>query len=532
MSARNTLVVYLAAISCTLILFSGAGHISATKLIASQQDRQLGELVRVALRRTETAVDHGVNAVEKVASQGPMGCDAQALQAIRLQIYRSGLVKDIRAISANGVIRCSAFSETLEFDKQWPKRSQMIPAGNGGLRLFRVEQFYGTALGVQMDVDDGNSVAGILGLDGALLDIMPAELRPFSNVTLELADGSSIAKARPEPLSGGEGNMTAVNVNSQRYPLRIIVTIEKGALQSWNTDPYWLILTLAGMLGILFGFLLARQIVKPTDPVAALDKAIAGNEFHPYYQPIFELGSRRVTGAEVLARWIKADGTVIPPARFIELAEDTGRIEAMTWNQIERALSDMRAILATNRMFKLSFNIAPRQFLSPEFLPKLEEIVARSSAKPDQITLELTEREAFPDAGQAICAVRRARQKGFKVAIDDVGIGHSGLSQIQRLDVDGLKVDKFFVDAITDDNSATVVIEMLVRLARERGMTLVAEGVEAEAQIEALLSCGVHSGQGYVMAPPLPAMQFLAHYASHEDAGSGRLANQASRGAA
>lgn len=116
MGSTRTVWVHLLIVAITALLFVGGGHLAAVRLIDAQQSRQLDELLQIALRRSETAVDYGVEAIERVAARGPMSCDPVSLQAIRLQVYRSSSVKDIRAVSESGTVRCSAYSETLEFD--------------------------------------------------------------------------------------------------------------------------------------------------------------------------------------------------------------------------------------------------------------------------------------------------------------------------------------------------------------------------------------------------------------------------------
>ena len=125
-----------------------------------------------------------------------------------------------------------------------------------------------------------------------------------------------------------------------------------------------------------------------------------------------------------------------------------------------------------------------------------------------QIVIEVTEREAFPDLEKAAAVVGELREYGFRVAMDDVGVGHSGLSQIKRLGVNTMKIDKFFVDTIVQDGSAATIVEMLVRLAAKLKMTVIAEGVETVEQRQALLACGVEHGQGYLVSPPLPFAKF------------------------
>jgi sensor c-di-GMP phosphodiesterase-like protein len=200
---------------------------------------------------------------------------------------------------------------------------------------------------------------------------------------------------------------------------------------------------------------------------------------------------------------------VVPPSRFIELAEEAGRIEPITWQLLSAALRDLKQTLKQDKAFKLSINIAPRHFMAPDFIDNLRRLVNDAGVATRQITLEITEREAFDNLDDAARVVADVQHFGFKVAIDDVGIGRSGLSQIQRLGADILKIDKFFVDCIGKDTSAAVVVEMVARMAAGMSMGVVAEGIEFEAQAHALLKCGIACGQGYLVSPPLPVPAFL-----------------------
>jgi EAL domain-containing protein (putative c-di-GMP-specific phosphodiesterase class I) len=137
---------------------------------------------------------------------------------------------------------------------------------------------------------------------------------------------------------------------------------------------------------------------------------------------------------------------------------------------------------------------------------------ARVSAR--QIVVEVTERDELDDLARAAAVVGELRDYGFRVAIDDVGVGHSGPSRLKGLGANTIKIDKFFVDTITVDASTTTIVEMLVALARDFHMTVVAEGVETEEQVRALISCGVEEGQGYLVAAPLPFAKFSELLAS------------------
>ena len=125
-----------------------------------------------------------------------------------------------------------------------------------------------------------------------------------------------------------------------------------------------------------------------------------------------------------------------------------------------------------------------------------------------QIVLEITERDELQDLGKAAETVKELRAFGFKVAIDDVGVGHSGLSHLKALGANTMKIDKFFVDSINDESTHHIV-ETLVRLAKDLQMSVVAEGIETEQQMQSLLACGVQEGQGYLVSPPLPPAKFM-----------------------
>jgi len=412
-------------------------------------------------------------------------------------------------VDREGSVICSAYSETLEFDAGRVDRSDMLPSADRRVLLFRVDQFSGVALGVLRDVDDRNSIIAILGINSYLLDIMPIELRSHSDVLLELSNGSDVGEFflnRPAE----SAQMVSFGSVSSQYPLRATIRVESSALRNWNTESYWPIMLIALGLGAIFGVLLTRATARLEGPVADIDRALARREFTPFYQPTFDLNTGAIRGCEILARWIRKDGSVVPPMNFIPLAESSGRIEPMTWQLLETALADLYPRLRRDRQFKMSFNVSPCHLLSDGFIEKLRRIVSGARVAPRQVMLEITERTELPDLEKAAGVVKELRDYGFRVAMDDVGVGHSGLSQMKGLGANTIKIDKFFIDTITQDGSAATIIQTLAGLARELQMTVIAEGIETPEQVEALIKCGVEEGQGYLVSPPLPFSKFDA----------------------
>jgi sensor c-di-GMP phosphodiesterase-like protein len=515
MKLRLPSVVQISMVAASVVAFVAGGHFAAGLVIQGQQSTQLKELTDVALRRSEAAVDFGAATLKELVRQGAPGCDPASLQAVRLRVYLRSAVKDIRLVNRDGSVVCSAYSETLEFDNGWAERSDMLPSRDGRVLLFHVDQINGIALGVLSDIDDKTSLVAILGIDSSMFDIMPAELRAHSEVSLRLNNDSEVGQFSQKP-RGEFAQAISFTSSSPRYPITATVRVEQSALGRWHTDSYWPTMLIAAGLGLAFGLLLTRAAAKTEGPIADIDKGLARREFKPYYQPTFDLRTGAIRGCEVLARWVRADGSIVAPLSFIPLAETSGRIEPMTWQILETALGELHPRLRDDKYFKVSFNIVPRHLMSDGFVETLRRVVAGSKVSARQIVLEVTERAELPDLEKAACVVRELRELGFRVAMDDVGVGHSGLSQMKGLGANTIKIDKFFVDTITQDGAAATIVGMLVRLARDLQMTVIAEGIETTEQLQALVACGVEEGQGYLVSPPLSFAAFNEFLARRE----------------
>jgi c-di-GMP phosphodiesterase len=519
MQAQWPRLAGLLILAASALTFLACGHFAARALIEQQQTKQLQELGGVALRRAENAADYGAATLDRLNLRGPISCNPSELQAGRLLVYQRSGVKDIRVLSRDGQVMCSAYPETLEFDKRWAGRDEMLPARDNTVRVFRVEQFFGDALGIMKDVDDKTSLAAILSVDGSLFDVMPEELRDYSDVSLQLANNETVVRSRASTdLDASPENFRVVTASSERYPIEATIRVQRSALADWHQEPYVPILVCSAFLGIAFGALLRKALAHGDNMADVMDQALAAQEFKPFLQPVFDLQSGAIVGCEILARWVRGDGTVVPPSRFIPIAESTGRIERMTWQILSTALNELQPLLSRDKYFKISVNVAPHHMLAADFVGTLRKTVSAARVSPRQVVLEITEREELDDLSRAAASVAELRSFGFKVAIDDVGIGHSGLSYIQKLGANILKIDKFFVDSICRDPAARAVVEMLVRLGRELSMTVLAEGIEEEAQRMTLAAAGVEHGQGYLVSPALPVSDFVAFLDKHAQA--------------
>ena len=259
----------------------------------------------------------------------------------------------------------------------------------------------------------------------------------------------------------------------------------------------------------LVAFALILRLRQRDNPVTELERALRRGDFVPYYQPIVDNTNGRLRGAEVLMRWRKSDGTVVPPAAFIPLAESSGLIVAMTRSMMRHVVAEMGPAFAVRPKLKLGFNMTAEHFANDTIVRDIRNIFERSPIRYSQIFLEVTERQPLENLGRTRRVIATLQDLGVRIAIDDVGAGHGGLSYILKLGADVIKIDKMFVDALGSDNHSSIIVETLVDLAESMRMDVIAEGVETFEQVVALRERGVRTAQGYVFAPPLPGSSYL-----------------------
>jgi EAL domain-containing protein (putative c-di-GMP-specific phosphodiesterase class I) len=176
---------------------------------------------------------------------------------------------------------------------------------------------------------------------------------------------------------------------------------------------------------------------------------------------------------------------------------------------MRRVCAEAGAEIAKRPNFRVGFNLSARHFADEAIVEDVREIFTAASIAPNQVLLEVTERQALDNLTVARRVIAALQGLGVHVGIDDLGTGHSGLSYMLKLGVDFIKIDKMFVDAIDTERYSTTIIETLVNLARDMRMEIIAEGVETFEQVQHLRARGIRKAQGYVFAPPLPGSSFL-----------------------
>ncbi|MEH0822429.1 MULTISPECIES: putative bifunctional diguanylate cyclase/phosphodiesterase [unclassified Micromonospora] len=241
-----------------------------------------------------------------------------------------------------------------------------------------------------------------------------------------------------------------------------------------------------------------------------LPRAVADHEFTVNFQPIVDLGSGEVTGAEALARWHHPTHGMIDPLRFLEAVERSGLLPAFAEAILDQALLAAGSWRAAGFDLPVSVNVSPRSLLDARFPGAVLARLRAHDLPPDRLVLELTETLTLSQLDVVDQVLSRLRDSGVRLALDDFGTGYSSLSLLSRIPVHELKIDRSFVTAMESSAEAAAVIRSTLDLGRSLDLTVVAEGVESEPQRRALWELGCAAGQGHLFARPLPAGSLLA----------------------
>ena len=244
--------------------------------------------------------------------------------------------------------------------------------------------------------------------------------------------------------------------------------------------------------------------------MSELETGLEKGEIEVFYQPKLHLGQSRISSAEALVRWNHPERGMIRPDRFIPMAERSDRIADLTLFVLNAVVADLTLWRARGIELRAALNISARLLNSLEFLQQAEELVKAAEIPASQLIFEITESAAIHDAQQALLVVKRYRDLGISISIDDYGTGQSTLSYLQTLPVNELKIDRSFVQNAHKQGGDALLVRSTVTLAHELGLEVVAEGVEEEACLAFLKDIGCDYAQGYLIGKPMPAADLEA----------------------
>lgn len=253
----------------------------------------------------------------------------------------------------------------------------------------------------------------------------------------------------------------------------------------------------------------AERVAPPEFGVDEIVHSIARDEFEPYFQAKVEIATGRVRGAEALARWRHdAHGIVLPQA-FIHKLEASGQIDALTMSVLAKATVACRGWRAAGFDIPVCVNLSLVSLADTTLAERVLAVVSRHGLDPKHVTLEITETAAASHLGKVLENLSRLRMRGFGLAIDDYGTGYSSMQQLVRIPFTELKIDQSFVRNAPSHASSRAMLESSLEMAGKLGIVAVAEGVESRHELKLLTDLGCPLAQGYYIARPMAADEFL-----------------------
>ena len=476
-------------------------------LINRQGQEEVDTSAKRAIALAEYRVTQVIGTLDDLAKRGVNNCKPSNIEAMRQANFDAAPIKEVAVVGPDGQTLCTDLGLPLG-NRKLVASEPLFGADGYSIEILRLERGH---VMVRLRRTVGAGPNGIAALVPAFLFLpqVSSQGDPFSAYAhIIAANGTVIGNIGTRPKA--DAAVFAANLKSEKFGFGAEISMLRSSVIAGHTDLKWLGMFATGAIIIALGVFLALMPRRtPGNPVTEIENALRAGEFVPYYQPIVDIRSGQLRGAEVLVRWRKPDGTLVLPGSFIPLAESSGLIREMTRDLMRRVCAEAGSALGRRPALKISFNFAGQLFSDDSIVKDVRKIFSGSPIKLSQVVLEVTERDPIENFTATRQTIAAFQELGVRIAIDDVGTGHSGLSYMLKLGVDIIKIDKMFVDAIGTDRNSTTIVETLVDLAHNMRMDVVAEGVENFEQVVYLRELGVRSAQGYVFAPPLPGKAFL-----------------------
>lgn len=505
-SRRNIIAVVVGGLLAGIPLF--AFNYWLEGLIDRQGEVEVGTAAKRAIALAEARVRDTVGALDNLASRGVNSCAPGQIEAMSYAAFSTIPVKEVSVVGPDAQTLCTDLG--LPLGERSMLSSELF-VGAAGYWLDIIALPTGERM-VRLRRQVASGPNGIAALVPATLFLPQVSTQggPFSAYArIMTRQGTIIGEVGEKPHEAAGADFLAV-MKSEKFGFDVEIVTSRARIAAQHADLKWFGPLGAGLLliaatGIVV--LVPRRTAR--NPMAEIEHALEAGEFVPYYQPIVDIRTGRLCGAEVLVRWRKPDGTLVLPGAFIPLMESSDLIHTLTRNLMQKVCDEAGPSISRRSDLRIAFNFAGKLFSEPTTVKDVRNIFANSPIKFSQVVLEVTERDPIVNFTKTRQTIAALQDLGVRIAIDDVGTGHSGLSYMLKLGVDIIKIDKIFVDAIGTDRNSTTIVETLVDLARNMRMDVVAEGVENFEQVTHLRALGVRLAQGYVFAPPLPGSSFL-----------------------
>lgn len=505
---RRWRLIFLAAVGAaggTAAAFVVAALMTWSFAVATQR-REVASDAEEALAHVTEVYGEATAALRHISAVQAAPCSPAHIREMLQLAEGSPVVVNI-GYGSGDLVECNSWGP-LSYRLEKARAAETMPDGVGVAVNWRPKNF-GTDRAMLVLRSGGYSV--LMDQRGFYSDWGGSDGSKLESVSLASGTAllASYAESRPPLKSDDDAVRSSFAADGWTVTVSQPAITFAGYLSSQRA----LLVPLAVALALLFGLLAILWLRYGLSMAGEFRAAVRRREISAHYQPVVELATGRCVGAEALARWRRADGSQVSPDVFIPLAERAGLIARVREQVVAAVVRDLGRWLRANAEAHVSINLSASELRSESILQEFEETFRVSGIDCRQIWLEVTETSLI-DMAEARPTLVELRRRGHRLAIDDFGTGYSGLSYLQQLRVDILKIDRCFVEVIGSDAATRDVTGLVIALAHQLELDVVAEGVESEAQAAYLRQRGVAYAQGWLFAQPLPADGFLVFWSS------------------
>lgn len=464
----------------------------------------LQEFVTVASSHINSSAMDAVSALRKVMAASPSLCTPTFVANAQAAVEASINLKQFLVENLDGVQYCDAYGRTVV---QSPLSQPLpVPGLTESVTVVRFGDMDMPALKISQTFGETRRVSAFVPLLAQRESALSATMRDGAMMRVTLTNGlSMVTIGDPTGYDRRESSVEYVAAQSfaGQFPIKVEIAVPFAMVRASYADldvAFTVIACIAsaGLLLLNLGYVRRSRV-----PAFDLERAIGRNEIKPYYQPVINLRTGELVGCEVLCRWEKRNGQVIPPGAFIDYAEVTGLAIPMTVSLMQQVRNDLGELSKTLPDMKISINLFEGHFRDVGIVEDVQAIFGQSPISFRQLVFEITERRPLGNSTATTSVIAGLHALGSRLAMDDVGTGHSNLAYLATLGVDVIKIDRIFVDMIKPGVTQVPVLDGLIAMAKDLECEIVAEGVETEIQALYLRARGVLHAQGYIFAPAL-----------------------------
>ncbi|MEO8756858.1 MAG: EAL domain-containing protein [Devosia sp.] len=458
--------------------------------------------------RIQTGAYDSIDSLRKILADSPSLCTPTFVANVHKAIEESLYLKQVLVESADGAQYCDAFGTNVQYSPL--SESLAIPGHTETVAV-------GTLGDLKTPVLKLTQAFGATRLVSAFVPVVSTDkkglLSQFKSTTMlriSLSNGTPILTAGDSSAydNHADTEFLAVQGFAGELPIRVEAAVPFAVVRADYSDLDVTFTVIACIMSGAFLVLALQYVRRSKLPAFDLERAIAAGELKPYYQPVINLRTGALAGCEMLCRWEKRNGEVVMPGAFIDYAEVTGLAIPMTLSLMQQVRNDLSDLCIEMPDIKVSINLFEGHFRDGGIVEDVQAIFGNSSIAFRQLVFEITERRPIGNSAAAHSVIAGMHKLGVRLAMDDVGTGHSNLAYMQTLGVDVIKIDRIFVDMIKPDTQQIPVLDGLIAMCRDLGTEIIAEGVETEAQALYLRSRGVVMAQGFLFAPALKVGAF------------------------